>query len=206
MSTTPEQVQATIEEIMKDMPAITAAGPLRGDYVFPGEDGKEVLRITPKGFIYKGDNIEDAGLAYEAFMQVVNSHHARFNLPRRHLHVSFMDEQKALLEPMPVRASDLATEEVEDPEGKVRIYRKRDDWFLSMATEKQIDNTIAGVREFLNENNPVPFTEQQLEHILIIPDQRRGGKRLQVQVRVGDRGDTVTVAFLSGPLADFQAA
>ena len=39
-----------------------------GDMVF-GVGGKETLRLTPEGFVYKGKIIEDAGEAYKLFME-----------------------------------------------------------------------------------------------------------------------------------------
>jgi hypothetical protein len=194
-----------VETIFKDMSGVTvaAAGPLIGDYVFKDANGGDLLRITKEAFIFRGETVQDAGAAYAAFMLAVNNHNERYHRSRTHVNISFVDEQKALTLPIPIHSSELMEDEVIDPPGKVRIYRKRDDWFHSTATEQVIDNTIDAVRKFLNTNNPVPFTEQQLENIVIMRDQRRAGNRLQVIVRVGHSTDTVTVAFLTGPLVDW---
>lgn len=193
-----------------DGAAITAAANIRGNYVFDDGNGNEILKITPTQFIFKGEVITDAGRAYDGFTYMLEQ---RGFLPSqkeklmgripRPLSISFLAEQEALTKQPVLRASDLTEPTEPAPLGFVRVHRKRDDWFLSLATEETIPAVMSAVHTFLNKGNPKPFSEEQLKSIYLAPDQRNSSTHLSVMLPI-EGGEPVAVAFLSGPLLDTE--
>lgn len=176
---------------------------LRSDYVFPDNEGNDLIRITPMGFFFKGHEIVDAGRVYDAFVRMLEARgYMRSHSPRDR-NVSFLSEQQALNEEPRVRAQEMMIDprDIEDAPGTVRIHRKKTEWMMALATQKVIPNTLAAVKEYLNEGNPNPYTEQQLATVAIEPDRRRRSKGCTVTINISGDGPN-EIAFLSGPLAD----
>ena len=74
-----ESCNASLSFPFEGMHVTAARQPLRGNFVFPDSEGGELLRITPDAFIFKGEEISDAGKAYDAFDHVMKVTMARIS-------------------------------------------------------------------------------------------------------------------------------